>query len=338
MSEDDRLWKRSDAAASGPTDDTTAGSGAGAGSSPFAAPSEPAGGYGEGAPTGAATSYGGQPYGGQPYGGQPYGGQPYGGQPYGGGTPAGPYGGGPYPPPPPRTENNGLAIAGFVLGLVGLLIAFIPFVGFFGALLALVGLVLAVVGLVRAGERGNRGLAIAGIVCSALALIISLLYTIVFAGLFGGAAAALPELTNLPTPSSSTDVAPAQSQATFGQTVAYPDGISISVGPPGPFVPSSTAAGDDSPQNVIVAVTVTNGTPVAIDPSSINLDATFRGVDASEIFDSGGNINRKPSTSLLPGRSVTFQSAFSLPAGGGELQIDARPGYDYRSISFTGPL
>ena len=389
MSEDDRLWKRSEATAGGSTGDTGASSGAAPGerSAPFAAPADTTGGYGEGAsgtpshggqqyggqqyggqqyggqqsggqPYGDQQSYGGgQQYGGQQYGGQPYGGQQYGGQQaygaqqYGGQQPYGvqqygaqpyggqPYGGGPYGPPPPRTENNGLAIAGFVLGIIGLLIAFIPFVGFFGALLALVGLVLAVVGLLRAGERGNRGLAIAGIVCSAIALIISILYTVVFAG-FLGAAASLPEISSLPRPpsSSSTDVAPAQTQATFGQTVAYPDGVSVTVGPPSPFVPSSSAAGADGPQNVVVQVTVTNGTQAAIEPSSINLDATFRGADASEIFDFGSDLRRKPSTSLLPGRSVTFQSAFSLAAGSGELQVDARPGFDYESISFTGPL
>lgn len=77
------------------------------------------------------------------------------------------WGGGPPGPPPRRT--NGLAVAGFVVALVGVLLVLLPF---FGAFVALVGLALAVPGLGRARQVGTgRGLAISGIVLGAIGLV-----------------------------------------------------------------------------------------------------------------------------------------------------------------------
>ena len=84
-------------------------------------------------------------------------------------TPNGPTNG-PYPvPPAPGTpapdRGNGLAVAGFVVALVALLLSLIPIVNNGAFVLALVGLVLAVVGLVRARRGAPRqGMAVAGII------------------------------------------------------------------------------------------------------------------------------------------------------------------------------
>lgn len=67
--------------------------------------------------------------------------------------------------PPPSGRGNGLAVAGFVVALVALLLSLIPIVNNGAFVLALVGLVLAIVGLVKARRGAPRqGMAIAGIV------------------------------------------------------------------------------------------------------------------------------------------------------------------------------
>ncbi|MGF0116033.1 DUF4190 domain-containing protein [Promicromonospora sp. Marseille-Q5078] len=81
----------------------------------------------------------------------------------------------PYPVPPvpgtpPLGRGNGLAVAGFVVALVALLLSLIPIVNNGAFVLAIVGLVLAIVGLVKARRGAPRqGMAVAGIVLAVLA-------------------------------------------------------------------------------------------------------------------------------------------------------------------------
>jgi hypothetical protein len=93
-----------------------------------------------------------------------------------------------YPPqyqpplPPPREPQNGLGIAGFVLGLVGLLFSFIPIIGMIAWPMVIIGLVLGIVGLSKAnnGQANNKGMAISGIALSALGLVVCILWVAVF--------------------------------------------------------------------------------------------------------------------------------------------------------------
>jgi hypothetical protein len=86
-----------------------------------------------------------------------------------------------YPAPQAAPPRNGLGTAGFVLGLVGLVFSPIPFVGVVAWPLVVLGLILSAVGVarVRAGKATNKGLSIAGIVVSALGLVVSILWVVV---------------------------------------------------------------------------------------------------------------------------------------------------------------
>ncbi|WP_432476472.1 hypothetical protein [Nocardioides sp. GXQ0305] len=87
---------------------------------------------------------------------------------------------GTYAPVPPK-GSNGLAIAGFVLGLLGLLTSWIPFLNVVGIILGVLGVVLAGVGLAKSSKvNAGKGLAIAGIVLGALAVIFAVLINVVF--------------------------------------------------------------------------------------------------------------------------------------------------------------
>ncbi|MGW4644242.1 DUF4190 domain-containing protein [Sphaerisporangium sp. NPDC004334] len=136
---------------------------------------EPGGAYPGGPPTGGGPPYGGQP----PYGGPPPGTPPGGTPPYG--TP--PYQG-PYGERPPG--GGGLGTAALVLGIISL---FLLLICGLGVLTAIAGLI---VGIVAVAKNRNRGRAIAGIVLSALAIVLAIIGFLWFLGNFS-------ECFNLPT-------------------------------------------------------------------------------------------------------------------------------------------
>lgn len=77
--------------------------------------------------------------------------------------------------------SNGLATAGFVLGLLGLLTSWIPLLNIVGIILGILGVILAGVGLAKSKKvNAGKGLAIAGIVLGALAVIFAVLINAVF--------------------------------------------------------------------------------------------------------------------------------------------------------------
>ena len=124
--------------------------------------------------TPAQGSYGQEHPGGQgspqAYSGTGYAGQGYGGQ--------GGYGG--------QQPRNGLGVTSLVLGILALLGSWVPVVGVVAGILAVVGLVLGIVGMRRArrGEATNRGVALAGTILSALALLVAIVTTVLYATVF----------------------------------------------------------------------------------------------------------------------------------------------------------
>ncbi len=85
--------------------------------------------------------------------------------------------------PAPPSGSNGLAIAGFVLGLLALLGSWVPVLNMLAIPLGLLGIVLAAVGLVKAKKvNAGKGLAIAGIVTGLLAIIVAIIVNVAFVG------------------------------------------------------------------------------------------------------------------------------------------------------------
>lgn len=80
------------------------------------------------------------------------------------------------PPSPPTSGTNGLGVAALVLGVVALVLGLIPFVGFGTWVVGVVGVVLGFVGLLRRDRK--RGVAVAGLIASALAIIVGLAVSI----------------------------------------------------------------------------------------------------------------------------------------------------------------
>jgi uncharacterized membrane protein len=104
------------------------------------------------------------------------------------------------PPPPqpgpglPQQQGNpGIAVAGFVVGLIGLLASWV-FVA--GLIICIVGLVLSIIGRRQANERGApTGLATAGLVCSIVGLVIAVIITVLVGILLEESDEAFEDLT-----------------------------------------------------------------------------------------------------------------------------------------------
>lgn len=75
----------------------------------------------------------------------------------------------PVPTAEPPRKGNGVAVAGFVISVVALMLCFVPIVNNFAFALAFIGLVFGIVGLIRARKgAARRGLAIATIIIAVL--------------------------------------------------------------------------------------------------------------------------------------------------------------------------
>lgn len=84
----------------------------------------------------------------------------------------------PQQPTTPAPNNNGsgqvLGIIGFVLGIISIILAFIPCIGLYAIFPGAIALILAIIGLMQVNKSGgSKGLSIAGIIISAIAIIIA---------------------------------------------------------------------------------------------------------------------------------------------------------------------
>ena len=116
-----------------------------------------------------AQGNGQQPYVDNNYGQQQYAGNNYGQQPYGYGAPV------------PVQEKKGQSIASMVLGFCSFIAWLIPL---FGYPVTIVGIIMGAVGM----KKGGKGMAITGIICCSIGLLLSLLNSIAGVALMMNAA------------------------------------------------------------------------------------------------------------------------------------------------------
>jgi uncharacterized protein affecting Mg2+/Co2+ transport len=243
----------------------------------------------------------------------------------------------PMAPVPPR---NGLGIAGLVLGLCGLVVGLIPLFGLGALLLGLVGLVLGLVGVQRARRRiaTNTKTAVTGVVACVLAIALGITGLVIVANAveqLGEDLSAIGATTPAAAPAPSP-AAPATSAVAFGQTFTYADGLAVTVGAPTSYDPASYAAGHTNPHAYAVTVRVTNDTGAAFDPTLMRVLMTTDGAPASQVFD--GESGLPPQSRLQPGRSLTYEVAFSTTTDSGEAQVDVVPSFSHDHAVFTGNL
>ena len=82
--------------------------------------------------------------------------------------------------------SNGLAIGSLILGILSIVMAIVPVVGIIAWVTAPIGLVM---GFLARKKPGGQGLAIAGIVTSAIGLVICILWVVGLGAMMAGAGA-----------------------------------------------------------------------------------------------------------------------------------------------------
>lgn len=88
---------------------------------------------------------------------------------------------------PQAQGGNGMGVASMVLGIIALLSVWLWFVSIPLAVIALV------LGIIARKNKAGRGMAIAGIITSAIAIVVSAIIVIIFLAFIGGASDAFEE-------------------------------------------------------------------------------------------------------------------------------------------------
>ncbi|MEO6303921.1 MAG: hypothetical protein ABIP51_12190 [Bacteroidia bacterium] len=74
---------------------------------------------------------------------------------------------------PAANNGKGLGIAGMILGILAIILSFIPCFGIWAIVFAVIGVILSAISMSQASKAGvSKGMAIAGLICSILAIII----------------------------------------------------------------------------------------------------------------------------------------------------------------------
>ncbi|MEV6238839.1 DUF4190 domain-containing protein [Lentzea sp. NPDC051838] len=235
-----------------------------------------------------------------------------------------------YAPPPvaPQkpTRFGALAWAAVILGIVGVVGSWVIFLNNLTAIGAFVGIVLGVIALF--GTR--KVLAIVGVVLCVLGIV----FTVV------AQQSAVEELNKVfDTPGAAPKQEALVQPPTWGKRYTWANGLSVDVAEPVACTPGQFA----SPQNIARAVkfkiTVTNGTGAAFETALMSMgdDAQFNGQRAERVFDSGGECGGGfESVTVLPGKTYTYEAAYSVGAQPGEMQLVFEPTFNSDKAAFVG--
>ncbi|SFS67549.1 hypothetical protein [Saccharopolyspora flava] len=219
--------------------------------------------------------------------------------------------------PPPKPKFGVLAIAALLLGALALCGSVLPISAVATVAVALLGLVVAVIALV--GDR--KVLASIGAVLCVAALVLS-------------GAAVVDRFAGNRTPSPAAPAPPVR--LPFGERHTWPDGRTISVLPPVPYVETSEfSRPPEGMRHVQFAVAVHNGGPDAYHVVTATITVTHRGRVAKQHFGAGDPV---PVAQLSPGGDIAYDVVFEISSEPGELQVEVQPAYSQEPVRFTGVL
>jgi hypothetical protein len=121
----------------------------------------------------------------------------------------------------------------------------------------------------------------------------------------------------------------------FGESITYEDGVTLTVSAPTPYTPSEYAAGAEGVTAAVAFdVTIVNGTQANFDPSFFSTTLQSANVEGSEIYDSENGLEGSPSTTLLPGREAKFRIAYGVtnPA---DLVLEVSPSFEHNNAIYA---
>jgi hypothetical protein len=128
---------------------------------------------------------------------------------------------------------------------------------------------------------------------------------------------------------------------TWGQRHTWPDGLAVEVAAPVACKPGDAA----SPRNVIRAVklkvTIINGTSTQYEASALSTigsEAEFNGTKAEAVYDADGTCGNgaMSSATILPGKTFSYDAAFSVGQQPGELRLTFQPDFSATKATYVG--
>ncbi|HEX6343705.1 hypothetical protein [Umezawaea sp.] len=243
--------------------------------------------------------------------------------------------------PPAKTKFGTLAWTALILGIVGVVGSPVIFLNNLTAVIAFVGIVLGAIALFGS----KKILAAIGVVlCVAgVAITVSVQSSTaekldeIFAGTTNDGRVS-PGGTGEP---AAVAQAPAAGSPTWGTRYTWKDGLAVDVAAPAACTPGEFAA----PQGVVRAVkftiVITNGTDKPFETAGLSFgsDAQFAGKKAESVFDSNGGCGGGfESSTVMPGKTFTFEQSYSVGAEPGEMQLVLQPGFGSDKAVFTGQV
>jgi hypothetical protein len=134
------------------------------------------------------------------------------------------------------------------------------------------------------------------------------------------------------------DPAGATTLAQLGQTISYPDGLTVKVAPAERHVTGPYASPPQFAKKSIVLLTVTVGNtgsaPLQFMPALSGPTVTYAGEDAPPVFDA--NFLQFPPTTVLPGKTFSYRRLFGTAGPAGELQVQWTREIGANPAIFTG--
>lgn len=256
----------------------------------------------------------------------------------------------PYPSPPSAPEQQpkpakfgALAWTALILGIVGVVGSPIIFLNNLTAIVAAVGVVLGIIAIFGS----KRILAIIGTCLCVAGIAITVvvqqqtveeLDEIMSAGTNEGT------VSDASADPAAEGQEPADGDAaealTWDKRYAWDNGLAVEISAPVECTPSEFAMPQDIERAVKFTVKVINDTEEAFDPMMLSMggDAQFNGAAAETIFDSDGDCGGSgmESATVMPGKTYTYDTAYSVGVEPGEMQLALQPDFTSDKAVFTG--
>ena len=241
---------------------------------------------------------------------------------------------------------NVLGVVALVIAAVGFVFACVPLVQVVALILLPIAFVLSIVALFLEGRKWP---AFTGLIVSVLGGIVgAVVFVIVTLGIIGqvvDSPAIQDEIreqfedqfgTPVPREEPGDPGAAPVDELAFGETMAWADGVSMTVSGPEPFTPSDVAVGADQAENLVFTLTITNDSSENVQPVVLSrLESDD--VEVTRIFDvaaEGGQVGIPPTTAIPPGDSITWREAWSVDDPG-SLTMRTAPSFTYEDAVFT---
>jgi hypothetical protein len=127
---------------------------------------------------------------------------------------------------------------------------------------------------------------------------------------------------------------------TWGKRFTWADGLAVEVGAPAACKPGKYAQPDGIKRAVKFKINIVNGTDKPFEAATLTVggDAQFAGAKSETVFDSSGGCGDGglETATVLPGKTYSYEVAFSVGTQPGEMQLAFEPHYGQDKAVFVG--